>query len=113
MAYDLSTRNRIHSGFICGRVFRKLRDRNGKQAKTAERELLQLRLKRIGGMVARQRYEVRALCAGSPRAQGKIERWHQTLRIRILLENSFLPGDLEAQIEAFVDHDNHQHGQRS
>ena len=26
----------------------------------------------------------------------------------ILLENYFLPGDLEAQIEAFVDHYNHQ-----
>ena len=28
--------------------------------------------------------------------QGKIERWHQTLKNRILLENYFLPGDLEA-----------------
>jgi hypothetical protein len=27
---------------------------------------------------------------------------------RILLENYFLPGDLKAQIEAFVDHYNHQ-----
>ncbi|MFT6911844.1 MAG: putative transposase, partial [Paracoccaceae bacterium] len=27
---------------------------------------------------------------------------------RILLENYFLTGDLEAQIEAFVDHYNHQ-----
>ena len=35
--------------------------------------------------------------------QGKIERWHQTLKNRILLENYFLPGDLEAQIEAFVE----------
>jgi hypothetical protein len=32
--------------------------------------------------------------------QGKIERWHQTLKNRILLENYYLPGDLEAQIEA-------------
>ena len=40
--------------------------------------------------------------------QGKIERWHQTLKNRILLENYFLPGDLEVQIEAFVDHYNHQ-----
>ena len=43
-----------------------------------------------------------------PQTQGKIERWHQTLKNRILLENYFLPGDLEAQIEAFVDHYNHQ-----
>ncbi len=34
-----------------------------------------------------------------PMTQGKIERWHQTLKNRILLENYYLPGDLEAQIE--------------
>jgi putative transposase len=39
--------------------------------------------------------------------QGKIERWHQTLKNRILLENYFLPGDLEAQIAAFVADYNH------
>ena len=43
-----------------------------------------------------------------PQTQGKIERWHQTLKNRILLENYFLPGDLEKQIEAFVEHYNHQ-----
>ena len=43
-----------------------------------------------------------------PQTQGKIERWHQTLKNRILLEHYFLPGDLKAQIEAFVDHYNHQ-----
>ena len=43
-----------------------------------------------------------------PQTQGKIERWHQTLKNRILLENYFLPGDLEKQIELFVDHYNHQ-----
>ena len=37
-----------------------------------------------------------------PMTQGKIERWHQTLKNRILLENYFLPGDLEARIDAFV-----------
>src|SRR3982074_2526088 len=40
--------------------------------------------------------------------QGKIERWHQTLKNRILLENYFLPGDLETQIAAFVDDYNHR-----
>jgi putative transposase len=39
---------------------------------------------------------------------GKIERWHQTLKNTILLENYFLPGDLERQIEAFIEHYNHQ-----
>jgi len=43
-----------------------------------------------------------------PQTQGKIERWHQTLKNRILLENYFLPGDLERQITAFVDHYNHR-----
>ena len=40
--------------------------------------------------------------------QGKIERWHQTLKNRILLENYYLPGDLEAQIDAFVAYYNHR-----
>ena len=43
-----------------------------------------------------------------PQTQGKIERWHQTLKNRILLENYFLPGDLERQIETFVQYYNHQ-----
>jgi len=43
-----------------------------------------------------------------PQTQGKIERWHQTLKNRILLENYFLPADLTASIEAFVTHYNHQ-----
>ncbi len=40
--------------------------------------------------------------------KGKIERWHQTLKNRILLENYYLPGELEARIEAFVEHYNHR-----
>jgi transposase InsO family protein len=42
-----------------------------------------------------------------PQTQGKIERWHQTLKNRILLDNSYLPGDLEQRIAAFVTHYNH------
>ena len=42
-----------------------------------------------------------------PQTQGKIERWHQTLKNRILLEHYYLPGDLERQISAFVEHYNH------
>ena len=37
-----------------------------------------------------------------PQTQGKIERWHQTLKNRILLENYYLPGDLEAHIDRLV-----------
>lgn len=43
-----------------------------------------------------------------PQTQGKIERWHQTLKNRILFENYFLPGDLERQIASFVEHYNHE-----
>ena len=43
-----------------------------------------------------------------PQTQGKIEPWQHTLKNRILLENYFLPSDLEQQIEAFVEHYNHQ-----
>nr|WP_285674666.1 integrase core domain-containing protein [Limibaculum sp. NKW23] len=38
--------------------------------------------------------------------QGKIERWHQTLKNRILLKNYYLPGALEQAIGGFIDHDN-------
>ena len=43
-----------------------------------------------------------------PMTQGKIERWHLSLKSRILLENYFLPGDLERSITDFVDHYNHR-----
>jgi putative transposase len=39
--------------------------------------------------------------------QGKIERWHQTLKNCILLENYYLPGDLEQKIADFISHYNH------
>jgi len=36
------------------------------------------------------------------------ERWHQTLKNRILLEHYYLPGDFEAQVAAFITHYNHR-----
>ena len=42
-----------------------------------------------------------------PQTQGKTERWHQTMKNRVLLEHYYLPGDLERQIEAFVEYYNH------
>jgi RNA-directed DNA polymerase len=42
-----------------------------------------------------------------PRPKAKIERWHQTLKNRMLLDNYYLPGDLERQIADFVEHYNH------
>ena len=40
--------------------------------------------------------------------QGKIERWHQTMKNRILLENYYLPSALDAEIAEFVEQYNHQ-----
>jgi len=43
-----------------------------------------------------------------PQTQGKIERWHQTMKNRVLLENYYLPGDLERRIETFVEYYNNE-----
>jgi len=48
-----------------------------------------------------------------PQTQGKIERWHQTLKNRILLEHAYLPGELEARIAVFVEHYNHARAHQS
>ena len=42
-----------------------------------------------------------------PQTQGKIERWHQTLKNRVLLNNYYLPRELEAEIATFVENYNH------
>ena len=41
-----------------------------------------------------------------PQTQGKIERWHQSLKNRILLENYYLPGELKSKIADFIHHYN-------
>ena len=41
------------------------------------------------------------------------ERWHQTLKNRILLEYYYLPGALEEQVSAFVEHYNHSRAHES
>jgi putative transposase len=37
-----------------------------------------------------------------PMTQGKIERYHRSLKNQILLENYYLPGQLEARLAEFV-----------
>jgi putative transposase len=37
-----------------------------------------------------------------PMTQGKIERYHRSLKNRILLENYYLPGQLEVRLAEFV-----------
>ena len=43
-----------------------------------------------------------------PMTQGKIERWHLSLKSRILLENYYLPSDLERAVADFVEYYNHR-----
>ena len=43
-----------------------------------------------------------------PTTQGKIERWHQTLKNRILLEHYYMPSALERAIADSVDRYNHR-----
>ena len=38
-----------------------------------------------------------------PQTQGKIERWYQKMKNRVLLENYYLPGNLERQFWAAID----------
>jgi hypothetical protein len=54
-------------------------------------------------MAWRSRHQTPARRALSSHDPGQDRALHQTLKNRILLENYFLPGDLEAQIAAFVD----------
>ena len=42
-----------------------------------------------------------------PQAEGKIERWHQTMKNRVLLENYYLPGAPDQAICQFIDCYNH------
>jgi transposase InsO family protein len=45
-----------------------------------------------------------------PQTQGKIERYHRTMKNVIKLEHYFLPGELERRIEEFVDYyNNHRY----
>ena len=41
--------------------------------------------------------------------QGKIERYHRSMKNRILLDNYYLPGQLEQSIEEFVRYYNAAH----
>ena len=43
-----------------------------------------------------------------PQTQGKIERWHRSMKNQILLENYYLPGELKAALQQFVDYYNHE-----
>jgi len=38
--------------------------------------------------------------------QGKIERWHRSMKNQVLLEKYYLPGDLKVRISEFVNYCN-------
>src|SRR4030081_1135252 len=52
-------------------------------------------------------HQARSRCVLSSDDAGQVRALAQTLKNRILLENYYLPGELEAQIAAFVAHYNH------
>lgn len=39
-----------------------------------------------------------------PMTQGKIERWHRSMKNQVLLENYYLPGDLKARLGEFIEY---------
>jgi transposase InsO family protein len=43
-----------------------------------------------------------------PQTQGKIERWHRSMKNRMLLENYYLPGELQERLQQFVTYYNHE-----
>lgn len=43
-----------------------------------------------------------------PQTQGKIERWHRSMKNVVRLDNYYFPWDLEQAIGSFVDYYNHQ-----
>lgn len=43
-----------------------------------------------------------------PQTQGKIERWHRSMKNVVKLENYYLPGDLEQSINQFVEYYNNE-----
>jgi transposase InsO family protein len=43
-----------------------------------------------------------------PMTQGKIERWHRSMKNVVKLRNYYYPWELEQAIEAFVDYYNHE-----
>jgi transposase InsO family protein len=43
-----------------------------------------------------------------PQTQGKIERWHRSMKNQVLLENYYSPGELKLRIGEFVEYYNHE-----
>ena len=48
-----------------------------------------------------------------PQTQGKIERWHRTMKNQILPNNYYLPGELQELLQRFITDYNHEHDHES
>ena len=97
------------SSYIAGDLAEYLEDKGMKHVRGAPIKLLPgRRLHAIAERAQTQgKIPSRGLKANRCRAT---ERWHQTLKNRILLENYFMEGELEAAIAAFIDHyNNHRY----
>jgi putative transposase len=42
-----------------------------------------------------------------PQTQGKIERWHRSMKNRVLLNRYYLPGELQERLQRFTNYYNH------
>jgi putative transposase len=47
-------------------------------------------------------------CPYHPQTQGKIERWHLTMKNVVKLENDYFPGELKLALKDFVAYYNHE-----
>ena len=43
-----------------------------------------------------------------PQTQGKIERWHRSMKNQVLLNNYYLPGELQEHLQQFISYYNHE-----
>jgi len=43
-----------------------------------------------------------------PQTQGKIERWHRSMKNQILLNNYYLPSELQEHLQRFINYYNHE-----
>jgi transposase InsO family protein len=82
--------------------------RSTPQAAPAQRQWSQLYRRGTGPVYQGPRHEPCARRPNAPPDPGQDRALAPDPENRILLENYFLPGDLERQIEAFIEHYNHQ-----
>ena len=87
-------------GARCGRAGARRRPAS---AAAAERQRALLPLAQLGSWLAEHGMTHTRGKPYHPMTQGKIERYHRSMKNQILLENYYLPGQLEARLAEFVD----------